>query len=96
MSVDGRPLLCNTTKSGDGREFVKWCGLLFDTRTLDIQADYTRYVGAPLATSLTLPLSKASPAPGLLLCMLETFSYIYQQHSDQYPSWSFISTGSRS
>ncbi|KAK9842467.1 hypothetical protein WJX81_001464 [Elliptochloris bilobata] len=48
-------LLRNTVVDGCGTEFVPWCGLLIAVRTLEVQADYGRYVGAPLAASLTLP-----------------------------------------
>ncbi|KAJ9534464.1 hypothetical protein QJQ45_016169, partial [Haematococcus lacustris] len=34
-----------------------WCGLLLNAKSLEVQADYTRYVGAHLATSLTVPLT---------------------------------------
>lgn len=33
-------------RSGDGSTFVKWCGLLLNTATLEVQGDYTRWVGA--------------------------------------------------
>ena len=29
-------------RSGDGATFVKWCGLLVNTATLELQGDYTR------------------------------------------------------
>jgi hypothetical protein len=45
-------------RSGDGATFVKWCGLLLNTGTLELQGDYTRYCGEHIATSLTLPLRK--------------------------------------
>ena len=43
---------------GAGSTFVKWCGLLINTSNLELQADYTRYAGLPLSSTLTVPLSK--------------------------------------
>lgn len=54
----GGPLPRNTVTDARGREFMPWCGLLLDVASLDLQADYTRYAGAPLASSLTIPLLK--------------------------------------
>ncbi|KAL4860163.1 Telomerase reverse transcriptase [Chlorella vulgaris] len=45
-------------RDGHGSTFVKWCGLLLNSQSLEIQADYTRYCGEHIATSLTLPLRK--------------------------------------
>ena len=42
----------------DGSTFVKWCGLLINTSNLELQADYTRYAGLPLSSTLTVPLFK--------------------------------------
>ena len=61
-----------TYLAGDGSEFVKWCGLLINTATLELQADYTRYAGLPLSTTLTVPFSKVQSAvlslcPGIFL-----------------------------
>ena len=44
--------------AGDGSTFVKWCGLLINTQNLELQADYTRYAGLPLSSTITVPLSK--------------------------------------
>lgn len=46
--------------AGDGSTFVKWCGLLINTQNLELQADYTRYAGLPLSTTLTVPLFKVT------------------------------------
>ncbi len=54
----GRRLPRNTVRATDGQEFMPWCGLLLNTASLDLQADYTRYAGAHLASSLTIPLTK--------------------------------------
>ena len=48
----------DTYVAGDGSVFVKWCGLLINTSSLELQADYTRYAGLPLASTLTVPLAK--------------------------------------
>eukprot|EP00798_Chlamydomonas_sp_ICE-L_P023532 gene23532-9055_t len=48
--------------SADGAAFIKWCGLLLNSQTLEIQADYTRYCGEYIATSLTVPLTN-KPVP---------------------------------
>jgi hypothetical protein len=66
LSAGGRRLPRNTVRSADGQEFMPWCGLLLNTATLDLQADYTRYAGSHLASSLTIPLTKVSPQPALL------------------------------
>ena len=50
-------------QDGAGSCFVKWCGLLINTCNLELQADYTRYAGLPLSSTLTLPLSKVAPPP---------------------------------
>ena len=57
--------------SGDGSRFVKWCGLLINADTLEIQADYTRYAGEHIATSLTLPHTQRGIGAALAqkLCM---------------------------
>lgn len=38
----------------DGISFLPWSGLLLNCRTLEIQADYTRYLGMHLRSTLTL------------------------------------------
>ena len=48
----------STYTASDGTEFIKWCGLLINATSLEVQADYTRYAGARLATALTLPSAK--------------------------------------
>ncbi len=58
MRVGGSVLPRNTYTARDGQEFLKWCGLLINVRTLELQGDYTRYAGAQLAASLTIPLTK--------------------------------------
>ena len=46
-------------KNGSG--FIPWCGLLIKTRTLEVQADYSRYVGEDfrLRDSFTVEASRA-------------------------------------
>ena len=51
----------NTYTAKDGQQFLKWCGLLINVRTMELQADYTRYAGAKLSASLTIPLIKVAP-----------------------------------
>lgn len=58
LRASGAALPRNTVRSADGQDFMPWCGLLVNTATLDLQADYTRYAGAHLASSLTIPLTK--------------------------------------
>ena len=60
MRAGGSVLPRNTYTAKDGKEFLKWCGLLINVRTLELQGDYTRYAGAQLAASLTIPLTKVS------------------------------------
>lgn len=42
----------------DGSRFVKWCGLLIDTSTLEMRADYTRYAGEHMGASLNVPAQR--------------------------------------
>lgn len=58
MSTGGQALPRNTYVARNGQEYLKWCGLLVNVRTLELQADYTRYAGTRLAASLTIPLTK--------------------------------------
>ena len=58
MSMGGQALPRNTYTADNGQEYLKWCGLLVNVRTLELQADYTRYAGTRLAASLTIPLTK--------------------------------------
>ncbi|BDA46320.1 probable telomerase reverse transcriptase [Coccomyxa sp. Obi] len=65
LRASGAALPRNTVRGADGQEFMPWCGLLVNTASLDLQADYTRYAGAHLASSLTIPLTK-EPGKALL------------------------------
>ncbi|KAK9123509.1 hypothetical protein Sjap_013111 [Stephania japonica] len=38
----------------DGISFIPWSGLLINSRTLEIQADYTRYLGIHISSTLTV------------------------------------------
>lgn len=58
MRVGGSVLPRNTYTAKNGQEFLQWCGLLINASTLELQSDYTRYAGAQLAASLTIPLTK--------------------------------------
>ena len=42
-------------EEADGRKFIKWCGFLVDVDSLEIRADYTRYSGEHMATTLNIP-----------------------------------------
>jgi hypothetical protein len=46
------------------QEYARWCGLLIHTETLELSADYSRYSGQHISTSLTLPLGRR---PGQVL-----------------------------
>eukprot|EP00955_Chlamydomonas_euryale_P009088 97304-Chlamydomonas_euryale.AAC.1 len=59
-------LLRNVWVDGAGRAFVRWCGLLLNACTMEVQADYTRYCGQHVATSLSVPLTQQ---PGAQLVM---------------------------
>ena len=69
VCVVNRPWWCmqrGVYEDGAGSCFVKWCGLLINAGSLELQADYTRYAGLPLSSTLTVPLSKVitlRPAP---------------------------------
>ena len=52
------PSIRCTYKTADGAEFIKWCGLQINVSSLEVQADYTRYSGQHLASSLSLTLHK--------------------------------------
>ncbi|CAN1344024.1 Telomerase reverse transcriptase [Linum perenne] len=44
--------------SHDGTSFLPWSGLLLNSSTLDIQADYSRYLKNPLSSCLTINWEK--------------------------------------
>ena len=58
QTPDGLCLPATTFRDGAGRSFMKWCGLLVNCQTLELQADYTRYMGTRLADSMALPLNQ--------------------------------------
>ena len=35
-------------------QWIPWCGLLFNTRTLDVQTDFSRYIGKDISNSMTI------------------------------------------
>ena len=41
----------------DGCEFIPWCGLLFDTQTLEVRADYSKYLNVSFRETINLPSS---------------------------------------
>lgn len=44
--------ICMVRPTGDGSTFVKWCGLLINTDSLELQGDYTRCGAAHVAAQL--------------------------------------------
>lgn len=52
--------------------WVRWCGLLISTSSLEVMGDYSRYCGCHISTSLTLNLAER---PGALLCS-KVLSYL--------------------
>eukprot|EP00889_Picochlorum_renovo_P005579 jgi/Picre1/32609/NNA_007955.t1 len=48
----------NEFVEADGSRFIKWCGLLIDTSTLEMRADYTRYAGEHMGASLNVPAQR--------------------------------------
>lgn len=46
--------------TSDGASFMRWSGLLINCCTLEVQADYTRYIGDPIKGSITV-LRKTNP-----------------------------------
>lgn len=61
---DGRVLTPNVWPSKDGSTWVRWCGLLINSANLEVMADYSRYSGQHVSTSLTL---NATGRPGATL-----------------------------
>jgi telomerase reverse transcriptase len=69
VQVNLRVIEPSVYTSSDGSTFVKWCGLLLNTNTLEIMGDYTRYAGEHISTSLTIPMKKGMGAAlGSKLC----------------------------
>ena len=59
VSIQPNPIV-----EADGARFIKWCGLLIDVETLELRADYTRYSGAHVKTTVNIPVARK---PGLTL-----------------------------
>ena len=54
--------------AGKGSTFIKWCGLLVNTATLELQGDYTRYCTAPRSArqqQTAVPASASAVTPCL-------------------------------
>lgn len=67
--ADGGHLPPLVFETPTGAQFIKWCGLLVNVHNLEIQGDYTRYVGEHISTTLTLPLGRQPGAAlGQKLC----------------------------
>ena len=59
--VDGETVLArNLYKDAEGNDFVRWCGLLIDARTLDVRNDYTRFIGQHVGSTVTWPGGRRS------------------------------------
>jgi telomerase reverse transcriptase len=54
----------NIYTAADDKTFIKWCGLLINCHTAEIQGDYTRYSGQHLSASFNVPLHRR---PGAIL-----------------------------
>jgi telomerase reverse transcriptase len=54
----------NIYRAADDNTFIKWCGLLINCHTAEIQGDYTRYSGQHLSASFNVPLHRR---PGAIL-----------------------------
>lgn len=63
QAVAGGVQLRKTYQAGDA-EFVQWCGLLVNSATLELQADYTRYTGQHLAGALGLNAQRVRSRAG--------------------------------
>ncbi|XP_049935766.1 telomerase reverse transcriptase isoform X2 [Nymphaea colorata] len=61
LLVDGGAFPQGTYMGDDGVTFIPWSGLLVNCHTLEVQADYTRYWGVHLSSTLTV---WRSPKPG--------------------------------
>ncbi|GMH42417.1 hypothetical protein BSKO_10336 [Bryopsis sp. KO-2023] len=70
-TVDGKHFSTNTRTSQDGASFVPWCGLLINSDTLELQGDFSRYIGVKMKSTLSVPLWRSNPGRRLLtrLCM---------------------------
>jgi len=56
-SVDAPPEQQGRPSCGSREAPIRWCGLLINPTSLEIQADYSRYAGTHIATVLTVPLT---------------------------------------
>ncbi|KAF3794434.1 Telomerase reverse transcriptase [Nymphaea thermarum] len=54
LLVDGGAFPKGTYMGDDGVTFIPWSGLLVNCHTLEVQADYTRYWGVHLSSTLTV------------------------------------------
>ncbi|KAG0480484.1 hypothetical protein HPP92_011342 [Vanilla planifolia] len=64
FNVENPPPSQRFFTGADGLRFIPWSGLLINCETLEIQADYTRYWGAHISSSITF---KAGDKPGRTL-----------------------------
>jgi len=63
---DGKRMPRNELVTPDGRRHVKWCGLLIDSVTLEVQADNSRMMAVPLSDTVQTP-GRDGSAPGSIL-----------------------------
>lgn len=63
---DGARMPRNELVTPDGRRHVKWCGLLIDSVTLEVQADNSRMMTVPLSDTVQTP-GRDGSAPGSIL-----------------------------
>lgn len=52
--LGGSTLNMNVYRTQDGACYIRWSGLLINCNTLEVQADYTRYCGVQLRSTLTV------------------------------------------
>ena len=63
---DGRRLPRNEHATPEGRRHVRWCGLLIDSASLEVQADNSRLMGIPIGDVVHTP-GRDGPKPGAIL-----------------------------
>ena len=58
----------------EGNEFLKWCGLLINARTLDVRNDYTRLVGQHIGSTITWPRGRRGRGRDVYRKLIQYFS----------------------
>ncbi|KAK8949965.1 Telomerase reverse transcriptase [Platanthera guangdongensis] len=54
FNIEGNPVAERFYTGADGKKFIPWCGLLINSENLEIQADYTRYWGSHVSSTITI------------------------------------------